>query len=248
MMIKLSIFIVLLCVSINYNGTSRYFYSSSPQQQESYPWIFEGVLLDSEAFEDGEAPDNNNNNRSMEYDFYREICPDAEKIIRAKVHQLFKINPAVAPALLRLAFHDCFIQGCDASLLLDAVEGMDSEKYSPPNDSLKGFDVIDMIKSELEQVCPAVVSCADILVLAGREAVLLVGETAKPLSLIVPQTTFLHPMLIYLKPLLPFHQGMAMTYEGTGAGFGTVYYHSLLQGRGILYADQQLIVGEETGV
>lgn len=71
-----------------------------------------------------------------------------------------------------------WLQGCDASLLLDAVEGMDSEKNSPPNESLKGFDVIDMIKSELEQVCPAVVSCADILVLVGREAVLLVTLSA----------------------------------------------------------------------
>ena len=58
---------------------------------------------------------------------------------------------------------------------MDAVEGMDSEKDSPPNESLKGFDVIDTIKSELEEVCPGVVSCADILVLAAREAVLLVN-------------------------------------------------------------------------
>lgn len=71
------------------------------------------------------------------------------------------------------------LQGCDASVLLDADEGLTSEKEAAPNLSLKGFDVIDDIKSELEKVCPGVVSCADLLVLAAREAVLLV----KPVSI-----------------------------------------------------------------
>lgn len=39
---------------------------------------------------------------------------------------------------------------------------------------------------------------------------------------------------------------MKMDYEGPGANFGTLYYRSLLQGRGILYVDQQLTTGEET--
>ena len=67
------------------------------------------------------------------------------------------------------------VQGCDASVLLDAAEGIDSEKESPPNETLKGFDVIGIIKSELEEACPGVVSCADILVLAARDSVALVN-------------------------------------------------------------------------
>lgn len=63
------------------------------------------------------------------------------------------------------------LQGCDASVLLDATDQSDSEKDSPPNVSLKGFDIIDIIKEELEQICPGVVSCADILTLAAREGV-----------------------------------------------------------------------------
>lgn len=39
---------------------------------------------------------------------------------------------------------------------------------------------------------------------------------------------------------------MRMDYEGPRTGFGTLYYRSLLQGRGILYVDQQLTAGEET--
>lgn len=65
-------------------------------------------------------------------------------------------------------------QGCDASVLLDDDDYIDSEKEAPPNRSLKDFDVIEIIKSKLEEACPKVVSCADILVLAARECVVLV--------------------------------------------------------------------------
>ncbi|KVI11112.1 hypothetical protein Ccrd_010483 [Cynara cardunculus var. scolymus] len=41
-------------------------------------------------------------------------------------------------------------------------------------------------------------------------------------------------------------QAMKMDHEGAGEGFGTLYYRSLLQGRGILFVDQQLTAGEET--
>lgn len=37
-----------------------------------------------------------------------------------------------------------------------------------------------------------------------------------------------------------------MDYEGPGRGFGTLYYRGLLQGKGLLYVDQQLTAGEET--
>jgi peroxidase len=60
------------------------------------------------------------------------------------------------------------MQGCDASILLDNPQ---SEKTAAPNLSLGGFEVIDAIKARLEQVCPGVVSCADIVALAAREAV-----------------------------------------------------------------------------
>ncbi|KAJ7002419.1 class III peroxidase [Populus alba x Populus x berolinensis] len=92
--------------------------------------------------------------------------------------ELNKVSTRGAPALLRLKFHDCFIEGCDASVLLDAAIGIDSEKDSPPNQNLKGFDIIDKIKSEIEKVCPGVVSCAGIVALAAREGTLSFRDVA----------------------------------------------------------------------
>lgn len=78
------------------------------------------------------------------------------------------------------------LQGCDASVLLDSIDGVDSEKESPPNETLKGFDIIEIIKSDLEEACPGVVSCADILVLAARESVVLVNPPSSlSLSLVL---------------------------------------------------------------
>lgn len=41
--------------------------------------------------------------------------------------------------------------------------------------SLRGFDVIDTIKTKVEAACPNIVSCADILALAAQQGIVLVN-------------------------------------------------------------------------
>ncbi|CAI5465960.1 unnamed protein product [Closterium sp. Yama58-4] len=111
----------------------------------------------------------------LSYNYYKSTCPKVAEIVAARVYQAYKNDPAVPAPLLRLHFHDCFVQGCDASVLLDSTEDNKAEKDSDPNATLGAFDVVDDIKDHLEAECPGVVSCADILALAAREGIHLAG-------------------------------------------------------------------------
>lgn len=66
------------------------------------------------------------------------------------------------------------MQGCDGSVLLEDQDGIVSELGAPGNQGITGFNIVNDIKTAVENVCPGVVSCADILALASRDAVTLV--------------------------------------------------------------------------
>ncbi|KAL6011417.1 hypothetical protein ACLOJK_001865 [Asimina triloba] len=108
--------------------------------------------------------------------FYDHSCPKAQEIVRSVVAKAVAKEARMAASLLRLHFHDCFVQGCDGSLLLDSRGSIVSEKGSNPNrNSARGFEVVDEIKAELEKDCPQTVSCADALALAARDSTVLAG-------------------------------------------------------------------------
>ncbi|PWZ29094.1 Peroxidase 30 [Zea mays] len=107
--------------------------------------------------------------------FYAESCPGVERVVGDFVRQHVRRVPTVAAALLRLHFHDCFVRGCDASVLLNSTAGSVAEKDAPPNLTLRGFDLVDRVKALVEDACPGVVSCADVLALAARDAVVAIG-------------------------------------------------------------------------
>ncbi|KAL3583125.1 hypothetical protein D5086_014186 [Populus alba] len=111
----------------------------------------------------------------LQLGFYSRSCPNAERIVQDYVNRHIHNAPSLAAAIIRMHFHDCFVRGCDGSVLLSSTKKNQAEKDAIPNQTLRGFNVIDAVKSALEKKCPGVVSCSDILALVARDAVLMIG-------------------------------------------------------------------------
>ncbi|KAL9996926.1 putative peroxidase [Helianthus debilis subsp. tardiflorus] len=113
----------------------------------------------------------------LQMGFYGSSCPKAEKIVQDYVNEHIPNAPSLAAALIRMHFHDCFVRGCDASILLNVTSssGNQTEKVATPNQTVRGFDFIDRLKSLLEAECPGIVSCADIIALAARDSISITG-------------------------------------------------------------------------
>ncbi|KAK8913552.1 Peroxidase 4 [Platanthera zijinensis] len=108
--------------------------------------------------------------------FYAATCPGLTGIVRSTMAQAVNKEPRIAASILRLFFHDCFVNGCDGSILLDDTPTFAGEKTAFPNkNSVRGFEVIDAIKANVEAACKATVSCADILAVAARDGVAKLG-------------------------------------------------------------------------
>ncbi|RCV23738.1 hypothetical protein SEVIR_5G028400v4 [Setaria viridis] len=107
----------------------------------------------------------------LQVGYYSKKCRGLENVVKWHVIRALKANRRTGAALVRLLFHDCFVRGCDGSVLLDAsYDNPHPEKEAPVNIGLAAFDLLEEIKAAVEDRCPDVVSCSDILIYAARDA------------------------------------------------------------------------------
>ncbi|KAL4198999.1 hypothetical protein AMTRI_Chr03g48910 [Amborella trichopoda] len=125
----------------------------------------------------GEAHKQWSQHHGLHVRFYEHTCPKVESIVKDVVAHAAAINPRIILGLIRIQFHDCFVTSCDASLLLDATPSNELvEKASPANSyTLRGLEVLDDAKAQLEAACLGIVSCVDTIALAAPDASVLVG-------------------------------------------------------------------------
>ncbi|KAL7247205.1 hypothetical protein ACSBR2_002174 [Camellia fascicularis] len=118
----------------------------------------------------------NSSSAQLSTNFYSKTCPKLLDTAKSVVKYAVSKERRMGASLLRLHFHDCFVNGCDGSILLDDTSSFTGEKTAGPNNnSVRGFNVINDIKSKVEGICPGVVSCADIVAIAARDSVEVLG-------------------------------------------------------------------------
>ncbi|CAK9182313.1 unnamed protein product [Ilex paraguariensis] len=115
----------------------------------------------------------------LRQNYYANVCPNVETIVRNAVAQKIQQTFVTVPATIRLFFHDCFVQGCDASVIIASSGTNTAEKDHPDNLSLAGdgFDTVIKAKAAVDAnpSCRNKVSCADILAMATRDVIAMSG-------------------------------------------------------------------------
>jgi len=121
----------------------------------------------------------------LKLDYYASTCPNAEAIVRGVVQQRLQATIRAVGSTVRLFFHDCFVEGCDGSVLIESTPGNQAEKDASDNKSLasEGFDTVRSAKAAVEAACPDTVSCADVLAIAARDAISMSGGPFFPVEL-----------------------------------------------------------------
>ncbi|CAN8328544.1 unnamed protein product [Cochlearia groenlandica] len=183
--------------------------------------------------------------------FYGNTCPKAESIVREEMRKAMLKEARSVASIMRLQFHDCFVNGCDGSVLLDDTPTMLGEKLSLSNiGSLRSFEVVDNIKSALEKACPATVSCADIIIMASREARCfsivnrLYNQSGSGKA--DPEFEPIYKEKMFKLCPVGGNENVTSGMDATPKVFDNQYFKDLVSKRGFLNSDQTLFTSPET--
>ncbi|KAI3850233.1 hypothetical protein MKX03_033568 [Papaver bracteatum] len=199
-------------------------------------------------------------NAQLLTNYYFKSCKHLFSTVKSVVRAAISKERRMGASLLRLHFHDCFVNGCDGSILLDDTSSFTGEQNANPNrNSVRGFNVIDDIKAAVEKLCPWVVSCADILTMAARESVVLVSSAhtiglARCTSFrtrIYNETNIERSFSAQKQSKCPRTSGsgdnnLATLDVQTPNSFDNNYYKNLVSKKGLLHSDQQIFNGGST--
>ncbi|KAI6705408.1 hypothetical protein NL676_008370 [Syzygium grande] len=111
--------------------------------------------------------------RGLKVGFYQKTCPNAEAVMKEVISRVMSVTPSLSGPLLRMHFHDCFVRGCEGSILLNSSTNR-AENDASLNLNLRRFQVIDRVKMALEKACPSTVSCANIMAIVARDVVIAI--------------------------------------------------------------------------
>ncbi|XP_074270889.1 cationic peroxidase 2-like [Silene latifolia] len=164
----------------------------------------------------------------LQVGYYRGKCPDKsidiQGFIEHIVEEHFYSDKTTLPAFLRMQFHDCFVNGCDASIL---IYGSATERVHAANAGVREYDFLDDLKAKVETICPDTVSCADLIAIATTTVLKLLSEKC-------PQYQTSTEAV-----LLDQGGGGYLNYYSDDK-FDVSFFHQILQQRGVLTIDQAL--------
>ncbi|KAF7811411.1 lignin-forming anionic peroxidase-like [Senna tora] len=189
------------------------------------------------------------------------LRPEAHDVVR-KINVVDISYGGFVAYSMAAQFLEKMEKGCDASILLDDSSVFESEKTAGPNvNSVRGYNVIDQAKTEVEKICPRVVSCADILAVAARDASFSVGGPSWTVKLGRRDSTSAYKQ-IASSDLPSFRdkslrscplasspsndQKLAPLDLVTPNSFDNNYFKNLIQKKGLLPSDQVLYNGGST--
>ncbi|GKU88886.1 hypothetical protein SLEP1_g3098 [Rubroshorea leprosula] len=210
----------------------------------------------------------------LNMDYYQMTCPFAEMIVKYTVNRALQNDPTLAAALVRMHFHDCFIEGCDGSILIDSTKDNTAEKDSPGNLSLRGYEAggpaydipkgrMDGRRSKIEdtinlpfpsfnssQLIRAFgqrgFSVQEMVALSGAHTLGVARCSSFKARLGNADTTLDSDFAKTLSKTCSAGDNAVQPFDDTQNTFDNFYYYTLLRQNGLLFSDQQLYISPMT--